>query len=69
VSFDIFLQCFRKGEQAPIPRKIFDTIFGQHDTHPQSRGVTLVILSSNIQTGVTGPSTAVGTNTGKTPRG
>jgi hypothetical protein len=27
MSFDIF-QCFRKGEPEPIPREMFDTIFG-----------------------------------------
>jgi hypothetical protein len=37
MSFDIFLQCLRKGEEAPIPRSMFDAIFGPHDTHPQSR--------------------------------
>jgi hypothetical protein len=37
MSFDIFLQCFRKGEPAPIPREIFDAIFGPHDTHPHLR--------------------------------
>jgi hypothetical protein len=37
MSFDIFLQCFHKGEPAPIPRKVFDAIFGPHDTHPQLR--------------------------------
>jgi hypothetical protein len=37
MSFDILLQCFRHGEEAPIPRKMFDAIFGPHDTHPQLR--------------------------------
>ena len=37
MSFDIFLQCFRKGEPEPIPRAMFDAIFGPHDTHPQLR--------------------------------
>jgi len=37
MSFDIFLYCFRKGEEAPIPRAMFDAIFGPHDTHPQLR--------------------------------
>ena len=37
MSFDIFLQCLRNGEEAPIPREMFDAIFGVHDTHPQSR--------------------------------
>lgn len=37
MSFDIFLYCFRRGEEAPIPHAMFDAIFGPHDTHPQSR--------------------------------
>ncbi|HEY1505066.1 MAG TPA: hypothetical protein VGF92_12245 [Stellaceae bacterium] len=37
MSFDIFLYCFRKREEAPIPRKMFDAIFGPRDTHPQLR--------------------------------
>jgi hypothetical protein len=36
MSFDIFLQCFRKGEAEPVPREMFNAIFGPHDTHPQS---------------------------------
>lgn len=37
MSFDIFLQCFRKGEPEPIPRAMFDAIFAPHDTHPHLR--------------------------------
>lgn len=37
MSFDIFLACVRKGEEEPIPREVFDSIFAPHDTHPHLR--------------------------------
>jgi hypothetical protein len=36
MSFDIFLQCFRKGEPEPIPREVFEAIFLPHATHPDA---------------------------------
>jgi len=36
MSFDIFLQCFRSGEPAPILREVFEAIFLPHATHPQA---------------------------------
>jgi hypothetical protein len=29
MSFDIFLACVRNGKPAPIPREVFDPIFGR----------------------------------------
>jgi hypothetical protein len=34
MSFDIFLQCFQRGEPATFDRKIFDEIFLPYCTHP-----------------------------------
>lgn len=36
MSFDIFLQCFRKGEPEPVPRELFESIFLPHVTHPDA---------------------------------
>ncbi len=36
MSFDIFMQCFRNGEPAPISRELFESIFLPHATHPES---------------------------------
>ena len=36
MSFDIFLQCFRKGEPEPISLELFESIFLPHATHPKA---------------------------------
>ena len=36
MSFDIFLQCFRNGQPAPISLELFESIFLPHDTHPEA---------------------------------
>ena len=36
MSFDIFLQCFRRGEPATFERRVFDEIFLPYCTRPDS---------------------------------